>query len=114
MIILQNELTKESLFNDSEVPFWVVCIYDSIPEQVYLEHCKVRKHQDVGVFEGKPYFCIWGWSIWRRKGAFRTIGQELNHWCEGLTDVKFFSTQESAKAFAEDLMKSRKCIHINS
>ena len=41
--------------------------------------------------------CIWGWSVYRRKGGFRTLGVDAEKW-KAEHDATFYASQETALA----------------
>jgi hypothetical protein len=53
---------------------WCVHGVESFPE---IFCCKIRAHAEFGPI-------IWGYSVYRRKPGFRTLGQNVNTWMQDL------------------------------
>ena len=83
-------------------PIW--CVY-GYPHTPTLMCCLLRDH-------GSQYgVCLWGYSEWGGKPAFRTIGQRLSHWHNAIIAnshiCRFFATQEAACKFLTELTTPR-------
>lgn len=80
------------------VPLWVVYGHNCFPS---ILCCRLRD-------DGRD-IVIWGYSVYKRKPGFRTIGQILSTWREGNAEYgksleKWFIKQEDAVAFINKLV----------
>lgn len=78
-------------------PLWCVYGYDCFPSIIC---CKVSKAA------GSP--AIWGYSVWKRVPGFRTLGQDLDHFCSRHEMARFFNEQEKAIAYLAKITKPKK------
>jgi hypothetical protein len=83
---------------------WLVYGHKSFPT---LIACKLD-------FKTHPYTAIWGFSVYRRKPGFRTIGRNVDAWIEegctkyGYTLFEFYDDQEKALDRLRELTCTRK------
>lgn len=76
-----------------DTPLWVVCGYESFP-QVFP--CIIRSNKDGPV--------IWGYSIWKRNGGYRTLGIHAAEFVVRHDICFFFRSQELALEYVGQLI----------
>lgn len=73
-------------------PLWVV--YGGQGYQLLC--CKVNNHPTCGLI-------IWGYSVYKRKPGFRTLGIKLTEWVARERETMFFANQIDALEVLADL-----------
>ena len=81
-------------------PLWAVYGYDFTPS---LMCCKLlaytADHHLLPVGANGATVVIWGYSVYRGKPGFRTLGQDVEKWCIARSDEprpRFFESQDLA------------------
>jgi len=89
---------------------WVVYGTEGFPEMLC---CKLRAytstHDLLPAGTAGPEVCVWGYSVWRGKPGFRTLGQTIEGWTAGVQFAmppEFYATQEAALARMRELTTS--------
>lgn len=82
--------------NYTDRPLW--CVYG--PSCFPTLFCCKIKLQDIDISEFD--YCIWGYSVYKRKPGFRTLGRAVKPWAKQ-NDAKFFLDQEDALAFLQKI-----------
>lgn len=77
-----------------DISLWCVYGYDCFPEIIA---CKLHNHGEYGIN-------IWGYSVYKRKPGYRTLGRQVGEWMEQHKMVKFFDNKEDALAFIGKLV----------
>lgn len=67
-------------------PLWCVYGSNAFPSIIC---CKILKDPKYG-------FIIWGYSVWKRQPGFRTLGTNIQAFCDPRENPKFFLDQEDA------------------
>ncbi len=81
-----------------DIPLWVVYGADCFPSLLLCE---------ITIPTGqKP--TIWGYSVYRNKGGFRTLGIQLSDWIERETNPRFFDNQAEAIELLKKITTPRK------
>jgi hypothetical protein len=65
-----------NLSENLDRPLWCVHGFECFPE---IFCCKIRADAEYGPI-------IWGYSVYRRKPGFRTLGRNVNTWMQELKD----------------------------
>lgn len=69
-------LVDPNLVENHDRILWCVHGVDCFPAMFC---CKIRMHAEFGPI-------IWGYSVYKRKTGFRTLGQNVNTWMQGLKE----------------------------
>jgi hypothetical protein len=78
-------------------PLWITYGVDCFPQIVCAKLLAYGpKHNLLPVGERGAYVCIWGYSIYKRQPAFRTLGTRLDKWIDRHDFVRFYEDQEAA------------------
>jgi hypothetical protein len=65
-------------------PLWAVYGHDCFPSLIAC------------IVSGTPgNLAVWGYSVYRRAGGYRTLGQSLEKW-SGSNNARFFANQDDA------------------
>lgn len=83
-----------------EKPLWIICGAECFPTIIA---CKLRDHGRFGI-------CIWGYSVYKGKPDYRTLGQRLETWMTRASNsiVYFFDNQENAIAVLNGFITPKK------
>lgn len=79
------------------IPLWCVYGHEAFPQVLA---CYVKDHGQWGI-------CIWGYSVYKRKPGYRTLGIRLSEWIGKHDLVRFFDSQENAMEYLETLVTPR-------
>ena len=80
-----------------ETPFWVILGPDCFPEIFCAKLNDVTGPR-----------VIWGYSIYKNAGGFRTLGQDFSSWVGGHAGAKFFLIQADAMEYLNRLVTPNK------
>ena len=80
-------------------PLWVVYGHKAFPSIIC---CKLNQR------DGEVH--IWGYSVWKNQGGFRTLGTNVVTWMKQYELVKFFDKQELAIAYITQLVTPKEGI----
>lgn len=84
--------------NHLNTPLWCVYGYDSFPSII----CCMINQTSPG-----SEFAIWGYSVWKNAGGFRTLGVDALKWADA-QNAHFFLEKEQAMAYLDKLVTPSK------
>jgi hypothetical protein len=78
-------------------PLWVVFGSHTWPQIVCVKLLAYTvDHVLLPVGAEGPNVCVWGYSVWKRKPGFRTMGTNVFTWAKAYTLCEFYDAQDEA------------------
>jgi hypothetical protein len=90
-------------------PLWIVYGHACMPSLICAKlRAYTEAHAVLPVGTAGPVVCIWGYSVYKRKPGFRTLGLDLREWSKRSTiGPTFYDTQDEAIERLRKLTKPR-------
>lgn len=85
-------INYDNIKNYIDLPLWAVYGYYSFPSIIA---CTINDHPQCGL-------TIWGYSEWKNKPAYRTLGQDLQKWMIENNGI-FFDDHDEALQYIKKL-----------
>jgi hypothetical protein len=78
-------------------PLWAVYGGAAFPQLLCCQLLAyTREHQLLSVGTRGPNVCIWGYSVYRCRAGFRTLGIDVDAWSSRHDFAEFYDDQEEA------------------